>query len=235
MTKLILHGELGKKFGREYNLSISSPIEGIRALSAMLPDFKSYFQEGNYYVYTGNTKNKDFLDEDTVKLTTEKPIHIVPAVAGAKSKGVGKIIAGIALIGVAFIPGLNAAVFGALAGVAPLSVNVNLLLAVAEVSAQAAFLGGLTMVLGGASQIMAPKVGEQKESNLFSGSPESITEGPPVPLVYGEYLASGFPVSFEIVTGLNSYTNTNGNTNGGGTGTTGGTTGGWTTTNVNFA
>src|SRR6476620_8518485 len=112
MTKLILHGELGKEFGREYDLHIASPVEGIRALSAMKPGFKQKFAEGNYYVYTQVGKTKNHLDETTVGLKTHDSINIVPAVAGAKKKGVGKVLAGIALVGIAFIHGLNAAVFG---------------------------------------------------------------------------------------------------------------------------
>lgn len=231
MTQIVLHGELGKEFGKEYNLSIHSPIEGIRALSAMVPNFKERFAEGNYYIYTGTGKNKTNLDEDTVCLRTTDTIHIVPAVAGAKKKGMGKLLVGIALIGVAFIPGLNTAVFGALGGLAGSMGSAGGVVAakaVSSVAAKAIFMGGLTLAMGGAAQMMAPKVGEQKESTLFGGTPDSVEEGTPVPLVYGQYLAVGYPVTFELVSGMNAYSGYDGIYNGGGYGGIGGGyTGGW--------
>lgn len=237
MTTVILHGQLAKKFGKRFDLEISSPLEGIRALSTLKQGFDEQFRDGSYYIYTQSNKTRTYLTEDTVKLSTKDEIHIVPSVSGGKSKGTGKLIAGVALMGVAFIPGLNAAVFGALAGVAaPSGVGSAALHAtlasVASVSAKAAFLGGLTTALGGASQLIAPKIGEEKESSLFSGTPESVTEGAAVPLVYGDYLAIGYPVTFELVTGLNNYS-TLGTTGGGGNGSgSGGTTGGWDTVNI---
>lgn len=232
MTKVVLHGELGTKFNKEYKLAVDSPIEAIRALSALVPNFKEEFQKGNYYLYLGDKSDRINLDEDNVKLKSNLPIHIVPEVVGAKDKGVGKLLAGIALIGVAFIPGLNAAVFGALQGLAGGIAGGQGVLAahaVAQVSASAAFFGGLQLALGGAAQMMAPKVGSSKESNLFSGAPDSVTEGTPVPLVYGDYLAIGYPVSFELINGMNAHSSVNGNTGGGGAS---GDTGGWTTVNT---
>lgn len=232
MTKVILHGQLGKKFGREYDLSINSPIEGIRALSALKPGFREYFAEGNYYLYTGD-KEKEYLTEETVRLRTTDTIHIVPAAAGAKKKGVGKLIAGIALIGISFIPGLNAAVFGALGGVAGTSAGASSALASAfsavTTAKQLTFMAGLSLALGGAAQLTAPKVGEQRSSTLFGGTPDSVEEGTPVSLVYGRYLAIGYPVSFEITNGFNNYSGYGGSVGGGGAG---GGTGGWDTIRV---
>lgn len=233
MTKLVLHGELGKKFGREYNLQIKSPADAIRALSAMKPGFKEDFARGNYYIYTSMNGKKTYLDEQSIRLSTNATINIVPAVEGAKKKGVGKMLAGIALIGVAFIPGLNAAVFGSISGLASAAGTPGVIAAkmLANVTARALFMGGLTMAMGGAAQLMAPKVGESKESTLFQGAPDSVQEGTPVPLVYGtKYLALGYPVSFELTNGLNSYSGGSGTTGGGpGGGGSSGSTGGWET------
>lgn len=236
MTKIVLHGKLGKEFGKEFDLAISTPMEGIKALSAVLPNFKERFAEGNYYIYTGSGNNKHNLDETTLKLSTSDVINIVPAVAGAKKKGVGKMLAGIALIGVAFIPGLNAAVFGALGGVAGTSAGVSSLAAstfsAVTTASRLAFMGGLTMAMGGAAQMTAPKVGDTKESTLFSGTPDSVEEGTPVSLVYGKYLAIGYPVTFELTSGMNSYSGFNGSTGGGGNGGGGGgSSGGWDNVN----
>lgn len=228
MTKVILHGKLGKKYGREFDLHVASPADAIRAFVAMIPEFYDDFKDGDYYVYLGNAKNKTYLDEEKIRLNTDDTINIVPAVAGGKSKGAGKILAGIALIGISFIPNLNVAAFGALQGLAGGAVSGATLKGVAVLASKAAFLGGLTLALGGAAQMTAPKVSQPKESNLFSGTPDSITEGPPVPLVYGEYLAIGYPVSFEITNGINSYSGSNGPVGGG---PIGGGSGGWDSVN----
>lgn len=231
MTRIVLHGELANKFRNEYDLAIDSPIEAIRALCALVPNFKEEFQKGSYFIYLGNADNKFNLDEETVKIKSNLPINIVPEVAGGKEKGLGKVLLGIAMIGVAFIPGLNAAVFGSLAGFAgSAGASIGTITAIANVSAATTFMAGLSMALGGAAQMMAPKVGASKESNLFNGVPDSVTEGTPVPIVYGEYLAIGYPVSFELINGINTYSGTNGSTGGGGAS---GATGGWT--NINAA
>lgn len=238
MTKIVLHGNLRKKFGREYELSIANPVEGIRALGALVPGFHEEFQKGNYYIYTGSGKGVEYLTEDTIKLSTNKTVHVVPEVAGAKSKGSGKLLAGIALIGIAFIPGLNVAAFGAIQGLAGMAgggAATTLLsqasLVAYDLAAKAAFMGGLSMALGGAAQLIAPKVGESKDSNLFGGTPDSITEGTPVPLVYGEeFLAIGYPVTFELISGMNAYSGKGGSYGGGGTS---GNVGGWTSVEMN--
>lgn len=238
MIKLVLHGELGKKFGKEYTLQANSAVEGVKALSYLIPEFAEYFAQGEYYVYTGTPRNKTNLTEETIHLQFNgATVNIVPSVVGAKRKGVGKLIAGIAMVGIAFIPGLNGAVFGALGGVSGTSAGVSSaaasMFSSVTTASQLLFTTGLTLALGGAAQLTAPKVGESKESDLFSGTPDSVEEGTPVPLVYGKYLALGYPVSFEIITGMNSYSGTSGSTGGGGTGGGGGgSTGGWDSLNL---
>lgn len=231
MAKLVLHGELGNKFGKEFNLAVDSPIEGVRALCALIPNFREEFQKGSYYVYLQD-KDKINLDEESIKLKSNLPIHIVPAVEGAKEKGFGKLILGIAMIGVSFIPGLNAAVFGAIQGLAGSIAGGQGVLAAHAIASQVAptlLQVGLMASLAGAAQMTAPKVGKTKESSLFNGVPDSVTEGTPVPIVYGEYLAIGYPVSFELVNGLNTYSGSNGNVNGGGASET---TNAWTVINL---
>ena len=109
---------------------------------------------------------------------------VLPAIEGA-GDGAGKVIGGIALVGAAmFIPG-----GAALAGIA----------------LQPAVAGlGISMALGGVSQMLAPtpqsgyeerESPDQRPSFLFDGPVNTSTQGLPVPVVYGRIKTGSVVVS----------------------------------------
>jgi predicted phage tail protein len=199
MATIKLYGELAEKFNNEYKLDVSSPKEAVRALCLMVPNFKKTFSEGNYFLYT-ETNELEVVDENNFDFASKGDIHIVPEIMGAKG-GLGKIVAGIALIGLTFIPGANVAVLGALAAT-PLQGGA-LMAAQGLVMAAATNLG-FALILGGAAMILAPKVksnseaADKQQSYIFDGSDINIQNGAPVPIVYGEVLAATYPISVEV-------------------------------------
>ncbi|EGJ0543395.1 hypothetical protein IHA24_000642 [Salmonella enterica] len=96
-------------------------------------------------------------------------VHIVPRMAGAKN-GIWQVVAGAALIGASFIPGLNA------------------------VAAAVLFSAGTSMALGGVAQMLTPvpktpTVGQTdngKQNTYFSSLENMVAQGNPVPVLYGE-------------------------------------------------
>ncbi len=112
-------------------------------------------------------------DTLTARLNESLPpgavVHIVPRMAGAKN-GIWQVVAGAALIGASFIPGLNA------------------------VAAAVLFSAGTSMALGGVAQMLTPvpktpTVGQAdngKQNTYFSSLENMVAQGNPVPVLYGE-------------------------------------------------
>lgn len=164
LKTILLYGELGEKFGKEFHLAVNSPSEAIRLLSANFKEFTSFFVgeklEKKYHVFVG----EQTIDEKEVNYPFSKKevLKIVPIIAGAQTGGL-KILAGVALIAIGtFVPGAQ-----------PL-VNV-----------------GAALIVGGVTQLLfAPpntenREGENTPSYMFDGPINTIRQGNPVPVGYG--------------------------------------------------
>lgn len=174
LRKIYLHGYLGRRFGRMFELDVSSVSEAGRALGVLVPGFKDHVRERFYKVICGTKKARLQIGNDEVDFRLgEGDIHITPVPRGSGRNGLGKILAGIFLIGAAFIfPGA----VGALGGGIGLTAG-----RVAGI--------GFSMLLSGLGQMLAPKPKRNTEddtsSYLFNSGPNTTTEGGAVPLVYG--------------------------------------------------
>lgn len=163
LKTVLLYGELGDKFGKEFHLAVSSPSEAIRLLSANFKEFTSFFVgeklEKKYHVYVG----EQTIDEKEVRYPFSKKevLKIVPVIAGAQTGGL-KVLVGAVLI-----------TAGALTGIQPL-VQV-----------------GAALIIGGVTQLLfAPpstenREGESTPSYMFDGPINTIRQGNPVPVGYG--------------------------------------------------
>lgn len=202
MPKVVLHGELAEKFNPEYTLNIKSPNEAVRALCNLLPGFTDTLKQGSYYVYVMSDEQIN-INEENFNLNIDGDVHIMPEIVGAKKHGLGKVLMGIALVAIAFIPGgqfVSLAAWGAEGAAAG---------SAAAITATAVELGfhalatiGLSMALGGAAQLLSPKTkndsATKDQSFLMQGSDVGILNSSAVPLVYGEVLAGVLVVSQEI-------------------------------------
>lgn len=196
MVNIFLTGKLGLLYGKKWTLDVKSPAEAIRAIDANLKGaLKEYLNgEGAKKYYKVAVQNKkNFLDKDEVSNPTgQSDIYIMPTIRGANSGG-GKILAGIALIGLAIAlgpaglaltgfgtTGLAGGVFGgALVGI------------------------GASLILGGVMQLLTPipkisETTEQKSSNLFQGNASAIAQGGAVPIIYGRALVSPMPICISL-------------------------------------
>lgn len=86
MKNVYLHGELGKRFGKKWELNVSTPGSAVNALFANEPEIEKYLfkkqQEGICY---GIKKSncKDFTTIDECDLLTEKDLHVFPIPQGS--------------------------------------------------------------------------------------------------------------------------------------------------------
>jgi predicted phage tail protein len=180
LIEVKLLGELGRRFGRSYSFVASSPKEIISALSHQIEGFKDYLREAHengigFRLVDGNAEGMAY---EEVAMGC-KQLIIAPIVTGGGA--IGRILLGVALIALAFIP-----FGGAFAGFAAgkFAIGSGIL-----------FSLGTSLVLTGVASLLTPPVEQPRETErtdsfLFDRATELTTQGQPVPLLYGKFLAA---------------------------------------------
>ncbi len=193
MRTIHLYGELAEKFIPEVRLNVSSIAEVIRALEVNFKGFRDYVLNytPGFHVRVGDLDKTE--DELILPLgKNDKDIHLIPVIAG--SGKFGTIILGIALI---WATGGLAALGSGFGGVAALGAG-------GSMAAIGTALGsiGMGLVLNGISAILfaPPKPTDvNKEENTpnkyFNGSVNTIEQGNPVPIGYGELIVGSAVIS----------------------------------------
>lgn len=194
MRKITLHGRLRQKFGASFTLQVNSVIEAMRCLAANFPNFDSEVVKGSYFVFIGPGKKGDAWDEERLALylPPRRDIHIYPAPKGGKRGGLGKIIAGIALIGISVLSGGAATpLFGGALGAGFTGGTVAL------VGASLALSGVATMLTKppktpNMSTFERP---EERPSFLLSAPTNIASEGAVIPIVGGRMRVGSLIIS----------------------------------------
>jgi predicted phage tail protein len=166
LTTIKLYGDLGEKFGKEFQFEVHSPAEAVRLLAANFKGFTEFFVgedlKKQYHVYVG----KQDLDTKEIDhpVSPKEVIKIVPVVAGGTENPFIRIIVGVVLV--------VAAAYGA---------------PTASI--------GWGLIIGGVSQVLfapptppsaaALEVDENMPSYNFDGPVNTVRQGNPVPVGYG--------------------------------------------------
>lgn len=172
-----LHGSLRRRFGATFRLDVATAGEAGRALAAVVPGFREAVVGGWFRVVRGDRRTGLALGRGDLDFRLGgADLHIVPVLAGAGGRsGLGKVIAGVFLIGAAFFfPG----------AIASIGTSTGLGITAGQVAGL-----GVALALTGLGQLLAPKAkstGDQS-SYLFEGGANVVTEGGPVPLAYGRF------------------------------------------------
>ena len=202
LRNVYLDGEIGEKYGKELQISASSLSDVFRCLEANFSDFRQYLLDCH-------EKNIGFICEVQGRpLKSEKELllqfqegdmYISPQPAGSKS-GAGKILAAIAIAALVFTPGGQALLGKFAFAVTTPQGALTLKGAVALTTVS-------TLAMTGIQQMMMPDPSvdsQQDESYLFQGSGQTLVEGDPVPVLYGELRVPGRPISM-VVRNQNGY------------------------------
>jgi len=185
LRKLYLTGDMGEKFGDVVEVAASSVQEVMQYLEANHDGLRKYLidKTENQIGFKIKIADEYITDEKECLLPLDKgDIVITPVPVG--SKGVFKVIIGIILITIAL---MNPAWLAAMSG-----------------WVGTAMLGaGLMLAMMGIMELMMPDPSTdeeegQKEGYLFQGAEQSIPEGAPVPVLYGELRVPGKAVSFDL-------------------------------------
>ncbi|HHH0387369.1 TPA: tail assembly protein [Yersinia enterocolitica] len=188
--KIILGGVLGKKFGKEYNWDVLSHKEAIEALCLQVNGFRQFMLDSEskgltFAVFNG----KRNIGESELSLNGKAPIRIMPVIIGSKKAGVFQTILGAVLVAVG-------AVMTWMSG------------GTASPLAAGFFKVGAAMMLGGVVQMLSPQQGglasrqsaENTPSYAFGGPVNTVAQGNPIPIGYGERIIGGAIISAGIYT-----------------------------------
>ena len=189
LRKIRLYGQLAKFVGhRVLEADVATAAEAVRFLVTNWPELERHMADQHYRVRTAATD----LGEEDLHNPMGQELRIIPVIAGAGA--VGRILLGIALIGLSFVSFGSSTVF---AGIASKG-------AAAAFGSKALLLLGTSLVLGGVAQLLTPTPtlnrdeGDPRKSFSFSGVQNTSRAGLPVPVVYGEMLVGSVVVSAGI-------------------------------------
>jgi predicted phage tail protein len=198
LREIRVYGQLAKFLGRrKFMAAVDSAAEAIRFLIANFPQVEQHMcQEGRHYRVLVGEHSVGM--EELHGPAGSNAIKIVPVIGGAGG-GVGQIIAGVALVAFSlFLPGVGAAIGGAL-------------------MTKIGLLGG-ALILGGIAQALTPTPtlatsgtysGPQGTTNTemdpqksysFSGIQNTSRAGVPLPLAFGEIICGSIVISAGIDT-----------------------------------
>lgn len=207
MKSLYLYGVLAEKYGAgPHTFDAHTPHELIRALVVNADDeIDNIIRSGSWHFVAGPIETGNYLDESELILgSSENEFHLLPVVKG--SGGIGKIILGVVLIGIAawFTFGAGGAAAAALGGTAAPAVSGFTVLGM-TVSWATVGMFGASLALSGIAEVMAgsPKIGDYSSqerpdnmpSFMFNGPVNTSTQGQPCPLVYGRFRVGSYVVS----------------------------------------
>ena len=184
LRKVYLEGEMGEKYGRVAEVKADSVREVMQYLQANHDTINKYLIDSTEERNIGFVVKiaDDYVNsEEELLLPLEKgDIIITPTPMGAK--GAFKVIVGIIMVGIVMLGFLTgpAWVLWAIVGV------------------------GAGLIMQGIAEMMMPdpasddETPAEEEGYVFQGSEASITEGHPVPILYGELRVPGQPITFNL-------------------------------------
>lgn len=202
MVTIRLLGEAGRRYGRKFQLAVKTPAEALRALCLQIPGLRQYLLESgekgiDWRVVTDHAEG---LEDEQLLWPMSKRMVLAPLPAGRG--GVGKIIAGVALVAFAIlVPGIGAAaatIFGTQFGAISLgigAIGASLIFGgVADLLTPTPKMPNVKGGFGGSSSTSGRSQEEQLNSFAFDKSNANTVQGDVVPVLYGERIIGALPV-----------------------------------------
>lgn len=199
LRKIVLHGKLKTVYADEIKLCVNSVSEIVRALSYQIEGFREAISQGHYRICFNKIHPANCVSVDMINFNLGKTeeIHIIPVLEGAKGGGVGKIVAGIALVALSFaLPGSGFWVGSIFfeGGISAIAMNIGISMAFKGV---ASLFSPQVKNSGGQSSYERP---DERPSYLFNGPVNTNEQGGPVPLVFGKVRTGSQVISTGLTT-----------------------------------
>lgn len=186
MVTVRLLGALGDRFGKEFELEITTPREAIRAIGYQIDGFFSYLvesaQNGIGYRVIPPAIPDGILETELENRFEGDILIIAPEIA--QGGAVARIILGVALIGLSFF------MPAAFLGISSLTVG----------------LLGASLVYGGIAQLLTPPPPGLGSATFGAFQDRSASQGKCMPLRYGEGWCVPLRMSGRIIISNTVYT-----------------------------
>ncbi|WP_151708798.1 tail assembly protein [Acinetobacter brisouii] len=164
LVNVYLDGALGKEFGKQWKLAITTPREALSIIQANTGRLMNWLRANakrfaNYKILvTYKNGKREYLGQDTYLTANNiKSVRFTPVIEG--SGNVAKIVVGVVLMIASYWLGPYA------------------------------FQAGLALAMNGVSGLLTPKQktssGNTNASHYFQGVGKNQMQGNPVPLIYG--------------------------------------------------
>jgi predicted phage tail protein len=176
MKKLFLHGALADHLGFEViELDVNTVSDAMRAIEVNTKKLYRYLLERDkigvsYRVIIGEKDHE--AEEDLVRDISEDEIHIVPVPCGQKAAV--RIVAGVILVVIG--------TYYSMPWVSQLGWSL--------------IIGGVTELIIGKPNV--PELEDEKKSYLFNNQVNTVKQGGPIPIVYGEIVCGSQLINFNI-------------------------------------
>ena len=204
-----VYGHLAEHCGQSvFEALVRVPADAIKFLLCNFPELRSLMRDGYYKVAVGkfDLQLADHPEQLHYPMAADDVVKVIPVVSGAGGRGIGAILVGAALIGVAIASGGAGLALNSTQGVGFVGISS----AGASANALAAAAGniGLALTLGGIATMITPvpkppeAPGEGQGGFAFSGLQNTSQEGIPVPVVYGEMIVGSVVLSTKLVADL---------------------------------
>ena len=218
MTHVKLMGEIGEKFGTEWDMNVSSFRDMFRLIECQTEGFKEYLLDCadagiNFTIQNG----EDLVDGtlDAMVAPVKETVIITPVAAGAGASDVFKVVVGALLIiyGPALIDKMFAAGGGGVETTSEVVAHASESGQAGEIvttstapskfqiySRRAIQTLGATLGMEGVTGYLTPdSPSEAGKSYLYDGPENNVLQGAPVPLLYGNLLVGGSVINFGFI------------------------------------
>lgn len=189
---LHLHGAL-RRFGPTLNFRLETPLAIIGAAASQVPGLAAMLRRGRFELAAGPVHRA--IGGAKIDLCfAETELHLSP-VRGGAARGEGKMLLGLTLLGLSFVPGVQGGIISGMSG-----------LGEGVAGAAGAEFGGMLgsrllggagalLLLSGASEALSPQARRPAGEASSGVSPSAPTgEGAAIPLVYGTVRLTAPPV-----------------------------------------
>ena len=208
LREIRVYGELAKFMGvRSFMAEARDVAEAVRYLLVNFAGLEAHMVQHDYRILVGSYS---IGEEEISHPIGQNVIRIIPVVAGARG-GVGKVLAGVAIIGLSiFTAGAFGFALGSAAGLgtfATIGVGIGASLALSGVSqmltpvpriAPPSAMSGYSPTY--TAQTMRETEMDPQKSYSFSGIQNTSVQGTPVPIIYGETVVGSVVISANVST-----------------------------------
>jgi len=176
MRTVRLYGVLAEKFGREFRLDVKNPAEAVRALCSQIKGLRQHFEKFSEPGYIVRVGKESRGVEELTHPCSSKEVIRIIP-ATAGATATVRIIIGVILI------------IGSFFGGGPYM-----------------FMAGMTLVMGGVAELLAPSPPKMKPNRAANATPSYMFDGPvntigsgyAMSVGYGEMLIGSHVVSAEF-------------------------------------